>query len=372
MSASAQPAAPSGPAPGPTAPDASLERLQARLLAGVSRTFALTIPELPPALHHAVGNAYLLCRIVDTIEDEPTLHPVRKRSFCRQFVSVVQGHEPAEAFARALAPLLSQHTLAAERELIREVPAVIAITHALRPAQQAAIARCVQVMARGMAEFQTRASRSGLADMTSMDRYCYFVAGVVGEMLTELFCDYSPAIEAQRATLMSCAVAFGQGLQMTNILKDLWEDRARGVCWLPRDVFARAGFELEALDPHRFDPAFGAGLGELVGVARGHLRSALTYSLAIPPEETGIRNFCLWALGMALLTLRNINRRRDFRSGAEVKITRRTVKLTVAALRLSARHDRLLRGLLHLAGRSLPGGAPRTMERDLAQPRLKG
>ena len=35
----------------------------------VSRTFALTIPQLPPGLRDVVGNAYLLCRIADTIED---------------------------------------------------------------------------------------------------------------------------------------------------------------------------------------------------------------------------------------------------------------------------------------------------------------
>ena len=46
---------------------------QAAMLQCVSRTFALTIPQLPGALRDVVGNAYLLCRIVDTIEDEPTL-----------------------------------------------------------------------------------------------------------------------------------------------------------------------------------------------------------------------------------------------------------------------------------------------------------
>ncbi|MFU8831083.1 MAG: squalene/phytoene synthase family protein, partial [Wenzhouxiangella sp.] len=46
---------------------------QDRILPGVSRTFALTIPCLPEPLKIAVTNAYLLCRIADTIEDDPTL-----------------------------------------------------------------------------------------------------------------------------------------------------------------------------------------------------------------------------------------------------------------------------------------------------------
>jgi farnesyl-diphosphate farnesyltransferase len=36
------------------------ERYQNVLLQGVSRTFALTIPQLPPKLAVVVGNAYLL------------------------------------------------------------------------------------------------------------------------------------------------------------------------------------------------------------------------------------------------------------------------------------------------------------------------
>ena len=46
------------------------EAYQAYSLQGVSRTFALTIPQLPHQLRLPVGNAYLLCRITDTIEDE--------------------------------------------------------------------------------------------------------------------------------------------------------------------------------------------------------------------------------------------------------------------------------------------------------------
>ena len=46
---------------------------QDEVLPGVSRTFALTIPRLPEPLRASVTNAYLLCRIADTIEDEPTI-----------------------------------------------------------------------------------------------------------------------------------------------------------------------------------------------------------------------------------------------------------------------------------------------------------
>ena len=39
----------------------------------VSRTFALTIPLLPKEIADQISNAYLLCRIADTVEDDPKL-----------------------------------------------------------------------------------------------------------------------------------------------------------------------------------------------------------------------------------------------------------------------------------------------------------
>lgn len=343
------------PEPEPAA--VSDNAFQDHLLQGVSRTFALTIPQLPPALTRTVGNAYLLCRIVDTIEDEPELDTARKRRFCERFTGVVAGAVAPEDFAAELHPLLSERTLPAERELIAETPLVMRINRGFNPARREAIEICVRIMAEGMAEFQEKRSAHGLERMVHLDRYCYHVAGVVGEMLTRLFCDYSPAIARNRDELMELSVSFGQGLQMTNILKDVWDDHERGACWLPREVFDASGFDLAQLQPGRYQPGFGAGLGRLIGVAHGHLKDALAYTLLIPPEETGIRNFCLWALGMAVLTLRKINRHRDFRSGREVKISRRSVKATILATRLTVGHDRMLRSLFYLAGHGLPRGS---------------
>lgn len=328
--------------------------LQARLLSGVSRTFALTIPRLPDPLRRVVSNAYLLCRIVDTVEDEPELSESEKDSFLKQFVGVVGGYEASEEFADGLHPRLSASTLPAEHDLIRQVPDVIQITRSFEPGQQRALAKCVQIMATGMAEFQQRVDLRGVATMDQMDRYCYFVAGVVGEMLTELFCLYSEAISRHREELLRLAVSFGQGLQMTNILKDVWEDLGRGACWLPRSVFAQHGFDLTAVDSATDRTGFVAAMDDLVSVARGHLSNALRYVLLIPKYETGIRSFCLLAVGMAVLTLRKIHGRADFTAGSQVKITRRSVRATLTATNIAVRHDWMLRSLFALSGRGVP------------------
>jgi len=331
---------------------------QAAMLQDVSRTFALTIPQLPPALRDVVGNGYLLCRIVDTIEDDPGLSAAKKREFCTFFTAVVKRSADASEFAQKLDAVLAPTIPTAERVLIRETARVIGISDAFTATQRQALEICVAIMAEGMAEFQERKDVAGLATLADMDRYCYHVAGVVGEMLTRLFCEYSPAMNRHRERLMVLAVSFGQTLQMTNILKDIWEDRERGACWLPQDVFAHYGFDLHDLGSGHADPRFGQGLGHLVAVARGHARQALQYILLIPAEEVGLRNFCLWALGMAILTLRKIDRRRDFRSGRDVKITRRSVKATIAVSQLAVRKDWLLRALFYTVSAGVPATVP--------------
>lgn len=327
--------------------------LQAVLLEGVSRTFALTIPQLPGKLYSAVANAYLLCRIVDTIEDEVSLDAEQKKYFCNAFIEVVKTGKNAETFTAELAPLLSEQTIAAEHSLIRLTPRVIAITHTLEPAQIDALASCVNTMAQGMPVYQALDLHAGLKTLKDMDDYCYYVAGCVGEMLAKLFCHYSTEIAVHQDELLKLSVSFGQGLQMTNILKDIWDDAKRGVCWLPQDIFTETGFNLADLTPETDDERFREGLSHLISIAHGHLQNAMTYTQLLPSHETGIRNFCLWALGMAVLTLKKIKANLDFNESDQVKISRNSVKATIIASKLTARNNLLLSLLFNLTSRHL-------------------
>jgi farnesyl-diphosphate farnesyltransferase len=329
------------------------EQFQMELLEGVSRTFALTIPQLPESLCRAVANAYLLCRIVDTIEDEVSLSPEQKQVFCHAFIDIVKTGLRSEAFATELAPLLSSNTLPAEHVLIHVIPRVIDITHQFDNEQIAALSRCVEVMAEGMPLFQAENMQNGLPKLTDMDRYCYYVAGCVGEMLTKLFCHYSPQIAKHQDEMLALAVSFGQGLQMTNILKDIWDDAERGVCWLPQDIFSETGFDLKKLNTKTDDVNFRTGLERLISVAHTHLHNALKFTQLIPSHETGIRNFCLWALGMAVLTLKKIKQNLGFTQSNQVKITRNSVKSTIFATKLIGRSNYLLGLLFNVTSQGL-------------------
>jgi len=342
---------------------ASDEAYQDHILPHVSRTFALTIPQLPPALRTPVTTAYLLCRIADTIEDEPALPADETFGFLQRFAAVVSGTGQAAPLAEELAGRLSARTLPAEHDLVRQLERVVRVTASLDEPQRAAIQRCVEVMCYGMHHFQHAASVRGLARSSDMDSYCYYVAGVVGEMLTELFCGYSPAIMRQHAALRDLAPSFAQGLQMTNILKDFWEDRSRGACWLPQEVFIRHGVDLARLSPEHYDARFHAGVRELISVAHAHLRNALAYTLLIPGEEAGIRRFCLWAVGLALLTLRKIQRNPRFIAGEQVKVSHQAVLATRILTSVAVRNDWMLERLFEQAASGLPLAALSTVRR---------
>ena len=333
---------------------------QSEILQGVARTFALTIAQLPRPLCDVVGNVYLVCRIADTIEDEPTLTADQKEAFSDRLVEVVAGRGDAAPFARELRVLLSSSTTESERDLVANTARVVRVTERFNEVQRAAIGRCVRIMSRGMVEFQRNASPDGLNDVAHMERYCYHVAGVVGETLTTLFCEYSDEIDRRRSDLIAQAVSFGQGLQMINILKDVWEDQRRGVCWLPREIFSAAGFELRSLSAERdgqVDPGFVEGLNELVAITRGHLENALRYILLLPAHETGIRRSCVWPLAIAVLTLRRIHKTPAYGGGEEVKVSRRSVRATAVVTGAVARSNLALKLLFRLGCRGLPGSS---------------
>ena len=327
---------------------------QDAILQDVSRTFALTIPLLPNDLCRVVGNAYLLCRIADTLEDSPDLAVDAKVRLSELFVETVGGRVSPDTFVNATIPLLGEGTTVAEKDLIGNTVRVIRVTHSFQPEVRHALERCVRIMTEGMETFQEGQFTAGVRDMAQLDAYCYHVAGVVGEMLTELFCLYSKGCAQHRAELEQHAVSFGEALQLVNILKDVWDDKARNVCWLPRSIFDEHGFDLATLSPSQHGASFEAGMGEMIAITCGHLRRAFAYTLALPRHDTGMRSFCLLALGLAVLSLRKLYAHRDFTAGRQVKVSRRCVYATWIGIRVFRRSNLALRVVFGLLMRGLP------------------
>jgi farnesyl-diphosphate farnesyltransferase len=304
---------------------------QKAILGSVSRTFALTIPLLPPAIEKVVGNTYLLCRIIDTIEDAAELAPETKHSLSQLFLDAVLGKTAVSSFVSPCLEALKNYPNQDEIDLIAHTPTVLRILHTCAESDQVAVARCVTIMSEGMSHFHGRQSANGLADLNEFENYCYVVAGVVGELLTTIFGSYCPAFAKNIAGHEDLAIAFGQALQMTNILKDSAADRARGVSWKPHNITER----------------------ELLQVAYRKLVQSLDYILLIPKQEFGMRRFCFLAFGLAVMTLNLIAEKDSFSKTHEIKLSRKTVLFFYSFTSLASKNNLLIKLFFRIVGAPL-------------------
>lgn len=223
-----------------------------RLLAATSRTFALSIPLLPEPTRREVGLAYLLFRIADTFEDAELWPRERQEAALGAFALLLgAGPDVGKVSVESwLTPPPSDH--AGYLELLAATPAVLSACQQLEPEARDAILHHTVRTARGMAQFVRRKNEHGvlqLADVADLKAYCYVVAGIVGELLTELFLRSTPTLETAAVELRRRAAAFGEALQLVNILKDSAGDALHGRNFLPAatardEVFALARTDL--------------------------------------------------------------------------------------------------------------------------------
>jgi len=298
---------------------------QKTILGSVSRTFAVTIPLLPPAIEIVVGNTYLLCRIVDTIEDAAEISPNEKQTLSKLFLDAVLGTIPVTSFVSPCLEALKDYSNRDELDLIAHTPTVLRILRTFTSRDQEAISRCVAIMSEGMSHFHLRQTRAGLQDLAEFEEYCYVVAGVVGELLTTVFGHHSPEFAQHIRGKEQLALAFGQALQMTNILKDSPEDRARGVSWKPEQMSQT----------------------ELLTIAYEKLQDSLHYISLIPKKEVGIRRFCFLAFGLAVMTLEKIATRQECSDKVVVKLSRNTVWIFYGFTKLAASSDFLMKSFFY-------------------------
>ncbi len=222
------------------------------LLEKTSRTFALSIPVLPEPTRREVMVAYLLFRIADTFEDAAHWPPESRIAALADFRDLLAGD--SRNAAAALSALWAAQEVSPHkgyRELISEVPFVLDAFFALAPGAIAPIRAHVSRSAEGMARIvsQTQDGRLTLHTVRDLQDYCYTVAGIVGEMLSELFLLDRPTLDPIAPYLRERAATFGEALQLVNILKDSAGDAAEGRNYLPADeprseVFALARRDL--------------------------------------------------------------------------------------------------------------------------------
>ena len=293
----------------------------------VSRTFALNIKVLGKKLRKPILLAYLYMRMADTIEDAPDLSVKEKTLLLQKFsLAVNLGGESIDEFVKAL-PQSWQNSGQADRALCYNAVAVLPLLLEYPEPVANAIRKGVEEMCIGMAEFSKRQEvrTDGWFTIESeadLDGYCYFVAGLVGNMLTELFCASGKNFDEKRQKkLRELAVSFGLALQLVNIIKDIQEDSSRKVCFVPMEFCRKHGINSvqEFFSPETPQKKKNLAVGELIQKAARHLQDAKDYIKTLPRLEYRIRLFCLWPSLMAADNLRVI-------CEGGTKIARETVK----------------------------------------------
>jgi presqualene diphosphate synthase len=195
---------------------------------------------LPSHRRDAMYAIYAFCREVDDAADEPNLPEVKLEKLAhwrREIARLYSGH-PAGPVGCALLGPVAEFSLPAEEFL-----AVI----------------------EGM-EMDVR-SAIVAPSFEVFTLYCRRVAGAVGMLSIRVFGDTSAAAQ-------ELAVVQGEALQITNVLRDVAEDAARGRLYLPGDLLAKHGMAGLGPDQVLDHPGLAAACAELAVIAKDRFARA--------------------------------------------------------------------------------------------------
>lgn len=267
------------------------------ILPKVSRTFALNIGQLEGDIHRTVLLGYLLFRIADTFEDTVYQDESEKITALREFSGIFKGDKDLGQRLTRYEPLKFRWREGSDaKRLVENGHRALRCYFDIPESHRRIVDPLIVETAEGMARFQARKQKSRhgvfqLADRNDLDDYCYYVAGVVGVMLTEIFCQRQ-GIDRVRTQLERFQVHFGIALQLINVLKDYTGDIARGWCYIPMAITEKYGIDLDDIE--------GLSGWQKQGIVRDmvvhivpYLDSTLKYIKLLPLDERRIRMFCI-------------------------------------------------------------------------------
>lgn len=217
---------------------AVIDELGKQVLKGVSRSFYLTLRLLPGPMRGAASLGYLLARTSDTLADSVALPAEMRRASLDQFRSVISRDGE---FCLWPTELIDAVPDARERHLLECSGDVIGGLRNLPQDEVDLVREVLEIIISGQMldlerfEHASEANPVTLEDDAALEDYAWRVAGCVGAFWTKLGFltlggGFSKSTEAE---LLGRGIAYGKGLQLVNILRDLGADLASGRCYLP-------------------------------------------------------------------------------------------------------------------------------------------
>jgi phytoene/squalene synthetase len=260
----------------------------------VSRSFAFCIRQLPEPLRDWVSLSYLLCRTLDTIEDAKWNSDSEQIKAFHAFDAALKRIEDAGVLQTlTLPPDVPQ----SEEQLLKDSPVLFEDFHKLGGGVRETMGELIGIMSAGMQTFMGRREKGHLRlrTLNEVNQYCFFVAGVVGELLAKLVGKVEPRFKVNPLNLLR-AHHFGLFLQKVNLLKDQVRDEKEGRHLIP----SREQVESSSAENARW---------------------ALEFLMDIPPEQLEFRRFCAWSLFLGLEALNAA--RRSVGEQKVIKVARR-------------------------------------------------
>ena len=296
------------------------------ILEGTSRSFYLSLKELPSGVRSQVGLLYLLARTSDTIADS------EKGTVERRLVALEHYNEYAQGRSDSL-PDLSElarlQRIDSERKLLESMPATVACIGRFSDSDQLHIRHCLDVIVGGqMLDLQRFSGTAegkvvALSEDTELDDYAYRVAGSVGEFWTRMALDHLFDTESSvEADLFEKGVRFGKALQMINILRDIPVDLRMGRCYIPSSSLSAHGLDpydlLNKDNMESFRPLFNS----YIDVAESHLDAAVSYIEMLPHSQFRLRGSCMLPVLIGQRTLKLLRGSNVLDESSRIKITR--------------------------------------------------
>jgi len=291
------------------------------MLRQVSRTFALSIEQLPGILRDSITMAYLLLRVSDCLEDCDDIPTEEKPKLLRLWAAVLDKNEPVEKLVEKIAYLDGQSD--AEIYVAQHASYVLSELYRLPVDLQNILVKHVNETSLGMARWQEHGPF--VEDEAEMDDYMHCVAGIVGYLLTDVFAWYSPRFAKIKDKVMPLSREYGLGLQAVNILRGMRKDYERGWVYIPRTFYEKVGLTRDSMFlPENLEKSMQV-VNMVADKAERHLANGMVYLTCFPAWQLQLRLGCMWPLFFAVKTLALSRNNADVILH-EVKMTRDQVK----------------------------------------------
>jgi farnesyl-diphosphate farnesyltransferase len=310
--------------------DTATQILLGSLLREVSRSFYLTLRVLPRRIRSQIGLAYLLARTTDTIADTE-LVPLEGR------VAALEKLKDCIAQLQTgpldLSSLVSHQEASAERALLERSEQSLELLQKLDPEDQRRVKEVLATIISGQRLDLERFAAANdthivaLRNDAELDDYTYRVAGCVGEFWTKMCrAHLFPGANLVDADFLAKGVRFGQGLQLTNILRDLPVDLRHGRCYLPAEALKACGLgPADLLNPDS-EARLRKAYDRYLSMAEGHLLAGWEYTHMIPRNCIRLRLACAWPLLIGRETLMLLRTGKVLDHSHRIKVSRHQVR----------------------------------------------